>query len=291
MPPAGSSASPPTASFTVEKSGIGITNTFCWSPDSSSLLFRRHADEHDLCLGLRPGRGHASANERPFFADFERGLPDGSAVDRDGYLWNARYGGGCVVRVAPDGKVDRVVDMPVDNITTCTFGGADLKTLYITTARSLSGPARGSPAVSMRSPSMSPAFPKTISVSADSSRRHSGPENRHIVALLACQRPAPLNSRCPDPRSRKPMPTSERLFLAGLAFIAMLAAGAAASIADTRIFAVKTNAPGVTIDKATLDGKELPVVGHGDGSTLFRIDRPNAAVPCANQHPLRHFRV
>ena len=39
-----------------------------------------------------------------------------------------------------DGKVDRVVDMPVGNITTCTFGGADLKTLYITTARSLSGP-------------------------------------------------------------------------------------------------------------------------------------------------------
>ena len=61
--------------------------------------------------------------------------PDGSAVDRDGFLWNARYGGGCVVRVSPAGTVDRVVELPVDNITTCTFGGPDLKTLFITTAR------------------------------------------------------------------------------------------------------------------------------------------------------------
>ena len=76
----------------------------------------------------------AIANERVFFANFERGLPDGSAMDADGYLWNCRYYGGCIVRVAPDGKIDRVVEMPVKNITTCTFGGADLKTLFVTTA-------------------------------------------------------------------------------------------------------------------------------------------------------------
>ena len=55
-------------------------------------------------------------------------------MDSEGFLWNCRYGGGCVVRVAPDGTIDRVIDMPADNITTCTFGGADLTTLYITTA-------------------------------------------------------------------------------------------------------------------------------------------------------------
>lgn len=66
--------------------------------------------------------------------DFPRGSPDGSTVDADGYLWNCRYYGGCIVRVAPDGKIDRVIEMPTQNITTCTFGGADLKTLYVTTA-------------------------------------------------------------------------------------------------------------------------------------------------------------
>ena len=78
----------------------------------------------------------AITNEAPFFQDFDRGLPDGSTVDAEGYLWNCRYYGGCIVRVAPDGRVDRVIEMPVKNITTCTFGGADLKTLYVTTAAS-----------------------------------------------------------------------------------------------------------------------------------------------------------
>ena len=55
-------------------------------------------------------------------------------MDSEGCLWNCRYGGGCVVRVTPDGAIDRVIEMPVKNITTCTFGGAALTTLYITTA-------------------------------------------------------------------------------------------------------------------------------------------------------------
>ena len=63
-------------------------------------------------------------------------MPDGSTVDAEGYLWNCRYYGGCIVRVAPDGIVDRVVEMPVKNITTCTFGGPQLTTLFVTTASS-----------------------------------------------------------------------------------------------------------------------------------------------------------
>jgi sugar lactone lactonase YvrE len=55
-------------------------------------------------------------------------------MDAKGYLWNCRFFGGCIVRVAPDGQIDRVIEMPVQNITTCTFGGADRKTLYVTTA-------------------------------------------------------------------------------------------------------------------------------------------------------------
>ena len=66
-------------------------------------------------------------------------MPDGSAVDRDGYVWNARYGGACVVRIAPDGSVDRIVELPTRSITNCAFGGPDLKTLYITSARIVDG--------------------------------------------------------------------------------------------------------------------------------------------------------
>ena len=69
------------------------------------------------------------------FAKFERGYPDGSTVDSEGFLWNCRWGGSCVVRFNPNGEVDKVIELPVPNITSCTFGGKDLKTLFITTAR------------------------------------------------------------------------------------------------------------------------------------------------------------
>ena len=55
-------------------------------------------------------------------------------MDAGGYLWNCRYYGNCVVRVAADGTTDHIAEMPVQNITTCTFGGADLSTLFVTTA-------------------------------------------------------------------------------------------------------------------------------------------------------------
>ena len=59
-----------------------------------------------------------SSNEHPFFQGFSRGLPDGSTVDSEGYLWNCRFNGNCIVGVTPDGKIDRLVEMPVKNITT-----------------------------------------------------------------------------------------------------------------------------------------------------------------------------
>jgi sugar lactone lactonase YvrE len=124
----------------VEKTGIGIANTLCWSPDAR-LFYFGDTDRNSISVWDYDAAAGTVANERPFFSGFARGGPDGSAMDSDGYLWNARYGGGCVVRVAPSGKVDRVIEMPVPNVTTCTFGGPDLRTLYITTARGGTGDA------------------------------------------------------------------------------------------------------------------------------------------------------
>jgi sugar lactone lactonase YvrE len=112
---------------------IGISNTLAWSPDQCRFYFGDTLENTIWVHDYDPATG-SIANRRPFLENFARGLPDGSSVDSEGYLWNCRFSGGCIVRVAPDGKIDRVVEMPVKNVTTCTFGGADRKTLYITSA-------------------------------------------------------------------------------------------------------------------------------------------------------------
>jgi sugar lactone lactonase YvrE len=63
-----------------------------------------------------------------------QGVPDGVAFDVDGFAWIAHYGGGRISRFRPDGSVDRVVNLPVQQVTKCAFGGPELKTLFITTA-------------------------------------------------------------------------------------------------------------------------------------------------------------
>ena len=56
-------------------------------------------------------------------------------MDAEGFLWNARWGGGRVIRFAPDGRIDRELEVPVAQPSSCCFGGPDLKTLYVTSAR------------------------------------------------------------------------------------------------------------------------------------------------------------
>ncbi|KSV91164.1 SMP-30/gluconolactonase/LRE family protein [Sinorhizobium sp. GL28] len=125
----------PDGAVTEWRHGLGISNTLCWSPDRSTFYFgdtlanEIYAYDYDAKVG-------AISEERHFFTGFDRGSPDGSAIDSEGFLWNCRYGGRCIARIAPDGSLAEAIDMPVTNVTTCTFGGADLKTLYITTAGS-----------------------------------------------------------------------------------------------------------------------------------------------------------
>lgn len=115
------------------ESGIGISNTLCWAPDGKTFYFGDTLKNEIRAYPYDPATGDIGSPS-PHFSGFDRGLPDGSTIDREGFIWNCRFGGGCIVRIAPDGSVDRVIDMPVKNITTCAFGGPDLSTLFVTTA-------------------------------------------------------------------------------------------------------------------------------------------------------------
>lgn len=113
---------------------IACANSTCWSPDGRTLYFAnmplRRIDAYDYDVA----NGEIS-NPRLFASlEGEPGLADGSAVDAEGYLWNAQWGGGKLVRYAPDGTVDRQVALPVTNPTCLAFGGPDLDVLFITSA-------------------------------------------------------------------------------------------------------------------------------------------------------------
>ncbi|HKD71872.1 MAG TPA: SMP-30/gluconolactonase/LRE family protein [Candidatus Acidoferrum sp.] len=123
----------PNGRATCFREKIGISNTLAWSPDQRHFYFGDTLANVIWVYDYDASTG-AISNERPFLEGFGRGYPDGSAVDSEGCLWNCRFCGNCIVRVAPNGKIDRIVEMPVKNITTCTFGGADLQTLFVTTA-------------------------------------------------------------------------------------------------------------------------------------------------------------
>ncbi|WP_458378560.1 SMP-30/gluconolactonase/LRE family protein [Pseudomonas chlororaphis] len=114
--------------------GLGIPNTLLWNEDGSRLYF---ADSLDGTLYQYPIASDGRLEPaRSWFGPHPRGVPDGSAMDAQGYIWNARWDGGCLLRLAPDGEVDRVLELPVSRPTSCVFGGVDLKTLYITSAAS-----------------------------------------------------------------------------------------------------------------------------------------------------------
>ena len=115
------------------ESNLGIPNTFIWNPDNTKFYFTDSMEEIIYSYDFDEESGEITNKTK--FATFNRGIPDGSTMDSEGFIWNCRWGGSCVVRFDPLGRVDRVLEVPIANVTNCVFGGKDLKTLFITTAR------------------------------------------------------------------------------------------------------------------------------------------------------------
>lgn len=117
------------------KSGISVSNATCFSPDGRIAYWTDTPTKKIMKVQTDPETG-MPIGEWSVFADVSegRGFPDGAVVDSEGFLWNAKWGGSCVVRHAPDGSIDRIIEVPVSQVTCPAFGGPDLKTLFITTA-------------------------------------------------------------------------------------------------------------------------------------------------------------
>jgi sugar lactone lactonase YvrE len=123
---------------------ITVSNGLAWSPDAATMYWADTKAHTVYAFDFERSVG-ALSNQR-VFAQFERrqdgqdlatygGRPDGAAVDSEGGYWVAMFEGARLLRFAPDGTPTSQIDLPVRCPTMPCFGGADLKTLYVTTAR------------------------------------------------------------------------------------------------------------------------------------------------------------
>ena len=126
----------------MDASGVTIANGIAWSPDNRTMYFADtpagciYAYDHDL------ERGEIS--QRRVFAQFKSGEggPDGLTVDTEGGVWCALFNRSELHHIAPSGQPIQVIDLPVQQPTSVMFGGPDLGTLFITTARMHLSPAQ-----------------------------------------------------------------------------------------------------------------------------------------------------
>jgi len=120
---------------TAMTTALTISNGLGWSPDARYMYFvdspTRRIDvfDYDLTTG--------TAHDRRELVDITDtpGVPDGLTVDSDGGIWVALWGGSQVRRYAPGGSLTDVIELPVEQPTSCTFGGESGDVLYITSAR------------------------------------------------------------------------------------------------------------------------------------------------------------
>jgi L-arabinonolactonase len=108
---------------------VAIANSICYSPDGGTMYYCDSAERAIRCCDYP-----SFANDRVFAQLQGQGEPDGSCIDAAGFLWNAEWGSGAIVRYAPDGSVDRRVTVPARQPSCVAFGGEGLGDLFCTSA-------------------------------------------------------------------------------------------------------------------------------------------------------------
>ncbi len=114
---------------------VRCTNSICFSPDGKWLYFADSPTRVISRIAYDPETGAMGQAETFYTVGDSGGVPDGSCVDSAGALWNARFGGGIVQRIMPDGSDGMAIDVAAPQVTCACFGGDNLDRLYITTAR------------------------------------------------------------------------------------------------------------------------------------------------------------
>jgi len=117
---------------------VMLTNGIGFSPDGRRLY---HSDTMRNQVLVHDVAADGSVSSRRVLAQLPDGNPDGLAVDEAGCVWVAAFGGGCVLRLTPDGKIDGQLDVPAKAVASVCFGGPDRRDLYVATSDNTDEPA------------------------------------------------------------------------------------------------------------------------------------------------------
>ena len=142
----------PDPAYTVLLEGVGVSNGIGFTPDLRGLYYTATATR-DISLFDYDAATGAITNRRRLISvpdDPDEGAPDGMTMDAEGCVWSARWGGGCLVRYAPDGTELQRIRFPARKVSSAIFGGPDLADLHVTTAgghqkKEVDGPGAGAP--------------------------------------------------------------------------------------------------------------------------------------------------
>jgi D-xylonolactonase len=136
---------------------VGLTNGIGFSPDGTKLY---HSDSAARTIIVHDVDADGNVSNRDVFTTVDRGTPDGLAVDEEGRVWTASYGGSCVLRFAPDGNLDATIDVPAEQVTSLCFGGSDRRDIYVVTADNTEDASRAGTIFRTRTdvPGLAPAF-------------------------------------------------------------------------------------------------------------------------------------
>ncbi|MFV0505125.1 MAG: SMP-30/gluconolactonase/LRE family protein [Bacteroidales bacterium] len=120
----------------IKRSGMTIPNGVVWSSDGQTMYHVDTAESAVFAYDFNLESGALSRRRIAIKVPQELGVPDGMSIDSADMLWIAHWGGKAVVQWNPlTGEKGRVIDVPAPHVTSCAFGGENLKTLYITTAQ------------------------------------------------------------------------------------------------------------------------------------------------------------
>lgn len=114
--------------------GVGTSNGMGFTSDREQM-YHTDSRKREIYLFDYDEDTGAITNREVFVRTPEgEGVPDGMTVDAEGYVWSARWDGGCLVRYTPEGKEDRRIYFPAKKVSSVVFGGEDYTDIYVTTA-------------------------------------------------------------------------------------------------------------------------------------------------------------